>query len=109
MRTNNADIYDLQTLQRRKAEVAILCKEKEKEMSEQIDYISDNLGSIALKTFIGGKGKKESSTKSEIISLLLSGGIETAMEIQEDPHHIKDKLVDFVKKAATGIISLLVK
>jgi len=109
MRTNNADIYDLQTLQRRKAEVAILCKEKEKEMSEQIDYISDNLGSIALKTFIGGKGKKESSTKSEIISLLLSDGIETAMEIQEDPHHIKDKLVGFVKKVATGIISLLIK
>jgi hypothetical protein len=107
METTN--VYNLETLQKRKAELAALCKEKEKEMGVQLDYISDNLGSIALRTLIGGKGKRESSTKADIISLLVSEGVETAMDIQQDPTHIKDKMVGFVKKAASGVISLLVK
>jgi hypothetical protein len=109
METTKGNIYDLETLQKRKAELASLCKEKEKEMGEQIEYISDNLGSIALRTFIGRKGKKESGTKSEIISLLVSEGVEAALDIQQDPHHFKDKLVGFVKKASSGIINLLIK
>ncbi len=107
METTN--VYNLESLQKRKAEVTILCKEKEKEIGSQIDYISDNMGSIALRTFIGGRWKKDQGAKAEIISLLVSEGVETAIEIQQDPHQIKDKLVGFVKKAAAGIIGLLVK
>jgi len=107
METNSQRIYSLETLQKRKAEIAILCKEKENEIGTQIDYISTNLGSIALKTLIGTK--KDNSTKAEIISLLVSNGVETAIEIQQDPHHIKDKLADYVKKAASGVINLLIK
>jgi hypothetical protein len=102
-------IHNLETLQKRKAEVTAACKEKEKEMGAQLDYISNNLGSIALRTFIGSKSKKDGSAKSEIISLLVSEGIETVMEIQQDPHKIKDKVVGFIKKAATGVINLVVK
>jgi hypothetical protein len=109
MATTKANIYNLETLQKRKAELATLCKEKEKEMGAQVDYIGDNLGPIVLRSFIGSKGKKDSGTKSEIISLLISEGVETAFEIKQDPHHIKDKLVGFVKSAASGIINLLVK
>lgn len=109
METTNINIRNLETLQKRKAEVAALCKEKEKEIGMQIDYISNNLGSIALRAFIGGKGKKDSGTKSEIISLLVSEGVEAALEIQQDPHHIKDKLVGFIKNAASGVINLLIK
>ena len=102
-------IHNLETLRQRKAEIAIACKEKEKEMGAQLDYIGENLGSIALRTFIGGKSKKDGSAKSEIISLLVSEGIETVMEIQQDPHNIKDKVVGFIKNATTGVINLIVK
>ena len=109
METTRANIYNLESLQKRKAEVTILCKEKEKEIGAQIDYISDHMGSIALRTFIGGRFKKDQSAKADIISLLVSEGVETAMEIQQDPHQIKDKLIGFVKKASSGIIGLLIK
>lgn len=102
-------ITDLQSLQKRKAELYSFCKQKEKEIGEQVEYIGDNIGSIALRSFINKKGHKDSSAKAEIISLLVSEGVETAMEIQQDPHNIKDKLVGFVKKAASGIINQLVK
>jgi hypothetical protein len=32
-----------------------------------------------------------------------------AFEIQKDPHNIKDKVVDFIKKATAGVINLIVK
>jgi ribonucleotide reductase alpha subunit len=102
-------IYNLETLQRRRTELSVLCKEKEKEIGTQLEYIGENLGSIALKTFIGTRGKKDNTAKAEIISLLVSEGLETVMDIQKDPHNIKDKMVDFVKNAATGVINLLVK
>jgi hypothetical protein len=95
-------------LQERKAEIALLCKERENEISTQIDYISNNLGSIALRTFIGGKSGKETSTKSDIISLLVSNSVETIMEIKRDPHNIQNKLVDFIKKATSGIINQII-
>jgi hypothetical protein len=104
-----SSINDLAGLQKRKAELSVLCKEKEKQMGEQVDYISEHLGSIALRSFIGGYGKKDASTKSEIISLLVSEGVEVAFEIQKDPHNIKDKVVDFIKKATAGVINLIVK
>jgi hypothetical protein len=106
-RSNN--INSLEALQIRKAEVAALCKEKENEIGTQIDYISDNLGSIALRTFIGSKSKKEGSAKADIITLLVSEGVETALTIQQDPTHIKDKVIAFIKQATTGIINILVK
>lgn len=103
------NITNLAGLQKRKAELALLCKEKEKEMGAQVDYISEHLGSIALRSFVGGYGKKEGSTKADIINILVSEGIETALEIQKDPHQIKDKVVDFIKKATTGVINIIVK
>jgi hypothetical protein len=106
---SKSSINSLEALQKRKAEVATLCKEKEKQMGEQIDYISDNLGSIALRTFIGSKSKQEGSAKAEILTLLVSEGVETALTIQQDPTHIKDKVVAFIKQAASGIIKILVK
>ncbi|HXP52288.1 MAG TPA: hypothetical protein VN922_20190 [Bacteroidia bacterium] len=107
MTTTN--IHNLESLQRRKTEIAALCKEKEKAIGAQLDYISDNLGSIALRTIIGGKSRKDKSTKADIISLLISEGVETAMEIQQNPKDFKDKLVGFVKNAASGVINLLIK
>jgi hypothetical protein len=102
-------LHNLESLQRRKAELNILCKEKEKEIGEHLDYIGNNLGPIAIRSFFSTKWKKESGTKAEIISVLVAEGVDAAMEIQQDPHNIKDKLVNFVKKSASGIISLLIK
>jgi len=109
MELTKEPIHDLESLQRRKAELNILCKEKEKQLGEQLEFIGNNLGPIAIRSFFGGKSKKGSGTKSEIISVLVAEGVETVMEIQQDPHNIKDKLVNFVKKSASGIIGLLVK
>lgn len=106
---NKAAVYNLESLQKRRAELAVLSKQKEKELGDQLEYIGDNLGSIALRSLIKKNGKKDPGTKAEIISLLVSEGVETAFEIQKDPHNIKDKLVNFVKNAASGIINQLVK
>ncbi|MGP8215218.1 MAG: hypothetical protein ACLQQ4_06625 [Bacteroidia bacterium] len=107
METTKVNIYNLETLQKRKKEITVSCKIKERDISRQIYYISDNLGSIMLRAFIGG-GRKKNSAKSEIIGLLVSEGVETAIKIQKDPHNIKDKLAGFVKNAASGIINLLI-
>ncbi len=107
--SKNSNIYNLQTLQRRRAELSVLCKEKEREIGIQLEYIGENLGSIALRTFIGRSGKNNSTAKAEIINLLVSEGLETVMDIQQDPHNVKDKVVGFIKKSASGIINLLVK
>lgn len=107
MSRNN--ISSLDALKQRKAEVAALCKEKEQQIGRQIDYISDNIGTIALRSFIGNKGKKDTGTKAEIISFLVSEGVEVALDIKDDPSHFKNKIVDFIKKAASGVINILVK
>jgi hypothetical protein len=109
METTKEAIYNLEALQKRKAELGILCKAKEQEIGEHLEYIGNNLGPIAIRSFFGGKWKKEAGTKAEIISVLVAEGVEAAMEIQQDPHNIKDKLVSFVKKSASGIISLLIR
>jgi len=104
-----SNITNLADLQRRKAELSLLCKAKELEIGGQVDYISEHLGSIALRSFVGGYGKKEGSSKADIITMLVSEGMETAFEIQKDPHNIKDKVVAFIKKAAAGVINIIVK
>ncbi|HTA28323.1 MAG TPA: hypothetical protein VK809_11070 [Bacteroidia bacterium] len=102
-------INALEALHIRKAELALKCKAKEQEISLQAEYISEHLGGIVINSFIGDRFKKGKEKKTEIIELLVSQGVETAMDIQKDPHDIKDKLFSAVKKSASGVINLLFK
>ncbi len=97
----------LAELQSRKAELAAKCKAKGEEINAQTDYITDHAGSIIIRSIIGDRFKQGKEKKSEIIELLVAQGIDTAVNIQKDPHDIKDKLFDAVKKSASGVINLL--
>jgi hypothetical protein len=97
-------------LRSRKAELAAKCKTKAEEISLQTDYIIGNFGKIAIGSLLGDILKKNNpDTKSEILKILVAEGIDTAVNIQKDPHHIKDKLLDALKKSATGVLNLLIK
>ncbi|MBX7181862.1 MAG: hypothetical protein K1X82_07105 [Bacteroidia bacterium] len=102
-------ITNLESLQRRKAELAVLCKEKEMQIGLQVDHISDNLGPIAIQSLTGYQWNKEGSAKAEIVKLLVSEGVDTAILIQSDPTNIKEKLVELIKRIAAGIINILTK
>ncbi len=104
-----ASIYNLETLQSRKAELAAQCKLKETEISNQVDYIGDNIGSIAVHSFTGISINRATTTKGEIINLLVAEGIDTAMVIHGDPTNIKEKFVELIKRIAAGIIKILTK
>jgi len=97
----------LKELQSRQAELVLKCKEKEEEIGRQTEYITGHFGEIAIKSIIGDHLKKGSQT--EIINFLVAEGIETAVTIQKDPHDIKDKLLDALKKSASGVLNLLFK
>ena len=99
----------LEELQNRKAELALKCKAKGEEINQQADYITGHLGEIAIKSIIGERLKKSTETKTGIIRLLVSESIDAAVSIKKDPTHIKDKLVDFGKKAGIGLLDLLFK
>jgi hypothetical protein len=99
----------LEELQNRKAELALKCKAKGEEISLQADYITEHLGEIAIKSIIGDRLKKGKEKKTEIIELLVAEGIDTAVNIQKDPHDIKEKLFDALKKSASGMLNLLFK
>jgi hypothetical protein len=105
----NNRISNLEQLQRRKAELAVLCKEKEKQISLQVDHISENIGPIAIHSLTGYQWNKEGSAKSEIVKLLVSEGVDTALLIHSDPNNIKEKLIEFIKKIAAGIINILTR
>jgi hypothetical protein len=102
-----AKMNALEKLQSRKAELALKCKAKAEEINAQTDYITEHIGEIAIKSIIGNRFKKGKEKKTDIIELLVAQGIETAMDIQKDPHDIKDKLFSAVKKSASGVINLL--
>jgi hypothetical protein len=102
---NNA----MKELQSRKAELAIKCKEKEDEISQQGEYIIGHIGKIAMNSIIGDRFRKGKEKKTEIIELLVTEGIDTAINIKNDPHDIKDKLFEAAKKTASGVINLLFK
>jgi hypothetical protein len=97
----------LEKLQERKAELSKKCKAKGEEINAQTDYITEHIGEIAIKSIIGNRFKKGKEKKTEIIELLVAQGIDTAVNIQKDPHDIKDKLFDAAKKTASGVINLL--
>ena len=97
----------LEELQSRKAELAMKCKAKGEEINAQTDYITEHIGEIAIKSIIGDRFKKGKEKKTEIIELLVAEGIDAAVNIQKDPHDIKDKLFSAVKKSASGVINLL--
>jgi hypothetical protein len=99
----------LKELQSRKAELVIACREKEEEIGQQAEYIIGHIGQIAIKSIIGDRLKKGREKKTEIIELLVTEGIDTAIDIKNDPHDIKDKLFEAVKKTASGVINLLFK
>jgi hypothetical protein len=99
----------LEELQSRKAELAIKCKAKGEEISQQTDYITDHFGEIAIKSIIGERFKRGKEKKTEIIELLVAEGIDAAVNIQKDPHDIKDKLIGALKRSATGVVHLLFK
>lgn len=100
----------IEELQNRKAELSIQCKAKAEQISVQSDYIISNFGKIAIGSLLGDILKKNNpDTKSEIVKLLVAEGIDAAVNIQKDPHDIKDKLLDALKKAATGAVNILVK
>ena len=100
-------ISTLEALHIRKAELTLKCKAKEDEISLQTEYITEHLGEIAIKSIIGDSFKKGKDNKTGIIQLLIAEGIDAAMNIQKDPHDIKDKLFSAFKKSASGVISLL--
>lgn len=97
----------LEELQTRKAELALKCKTKGEEISKQTDYITEHIGEIAIKSIIGDRFRKGKEKKTEIIELLVAEGIDTAAYIQKDPHDIKEKLFNGLKKSASGILNLL--
>ncbi len=99
----------LKELQSRKADLAKKCKAKGEEISAQADYITGHFGEIAIKSIIGDRFKRKSETKTEIIRVLVADAIDTAVDIKKDPANIKDKLIDFTKKAGTGILNALFK
>jgi len=102
-------INSLKELQSRKTELALKCKIKEEEISQQTDYITGHIGEIAIKSIIGDRLKKSKEKKAEIIELLITEGIDTALTIHKDPHDIKDKLLNVLKKSAWGVLNLLFK
>jgi hypothetical protein len=102
-----AKMNALEELQGRKAELSRKCKAKGEEISAQTDYITEHIGEIAIKSIIGDRFKRGKEKKTEIIELLVAQGIDTAVNIQKDPHDIKDKLFDAAKKTASGVINLL--
>ena len=97
----------LEELQTRKAELALKCKAKGEEISKQTDYITEHIGEIAIKSIIGDRFRRGKEKKIEIIELLVAEGIDTAAYIQKDPHDIKEKLFNGLKKSASGILNLL--
>ncbi len=99
----------LEELQSRKAELTLKCKAKGEEISQQTDYITEHFGEIAIKSIIGDRFKKGKEKKTEIIELLIAEGIDAAVNIQKDPHDIKDKLIGALKKSASGILTLFFK
>ena len=99
----------LEELQSRKAELVLKCKAKGEEISQQTDYITEHLGEIAIKSIIGDRLKRGKEKKTEIIELLVAEGIDTAVNIQKDPHDIKEKLFSALKKSASGMLNLLFK
>jgi hypothetical protein len=99
----------LEELQSRKAGLVIKCKEKENQINRQAEYITEHIGQIAIKSIIGDRFKKGGEKKAEIIELLVAEGIDTAINIKNDPHDIKEKLFEAVKKSASGVINLLFK
>jgi hypothetical protein len=102
-------ITTLEELQSRKEEIAIKCKAKAEEINAQTDYITDNLGKIAIKSLIGNRLKHGSEMKSDILKILVAEGIDTAASIHKDPHDIKDKLYEGLKKITSGVLNLLFK
>ena len=102
-------IQNLETLQQRKAELALQFKAKEEEISQQVDYIGDNIGAIAVQSFTGISIAKASTTKGEIINLLVAEGVDAALHLHNDPTNFREKLIEFVKKIAAGIIHILTK
>jgi hypothetical protein len=99
----------MEELQSRKAELSVKCKAKGDEISQQTDYITEHFGEIAIKSIIGERFKKGKEKKTEIIEFLVAEGIDTAVNIQKDPHDIKDKLLDGLKKSASGVLNLFFK
>jgi hypothetical protein len=99
----------LRELQSRKAELDIKCKTKAKEISNQADYITEHIGEIAIKSIIGNRFKKGKERKTEIIDFLIAEGIDVAVNIQKDPHDIKDKILYAVKKSASGLLNIFFK
>lgn len=99
----------LEELQSRKAELALKCKTKGEEISKQTDYITEHIGEIVVKSIIGDRFKKGREKKTEIIELLVAEGIDTAVNIQKDPHDIKEKIFNGLKKSASGVLNLIFK
>lgn len=99
----------LEELQSRKAELALKCKAKGEEINQQTDYITEHFGEIAIKSIIGDRFKKGKEKKTEIIEFLVAEGIDAAIDIQKDPHEIKDKLIRALKKSASGVLNLFFK
>lgn len=96
-------------LKNRKTELTLKCKAKGEEISKQTDYITEHIGEIAIKSIIGDRFKKGREKKTEIIELLVAEGIDTAATIQKDPHDIKEKLFNGLKKSAAGVLNLIFK
>ncbi len=100
----------LEDLNKQKAELAVKCKAKSEQISRQTDYIIGNFGKIAIGSLLGDVLKKNNpDTKSEILKILVAEGIDTAVNIQKDPHDIKDKLIGALKKSATAVVNVLLK
>lgn len=99
----------LQELQSLKNELALKCKAKEEQISGQADYIAEHITQIAIKSILGDRLKKGKEKRTEIIELLVAEGIDTVATIQNDPHDIKDKLLNALKKSASRVLNLLFK
>ena len=99
----------LKELHKRKDEIARQCKEKQQQISAQSDYIIENFGDFAIRSIIGNRFKRGTETKTSIIKFLIAESIDTAVNIQKDPHNVKDKLIHFFKETSSGILNLLLK
>lgn len=99
----------LEELQNYKAELEAKCIAKEAEIALQADYITEHWGKIIIKSIVGNSFKKDKEKRTEIIELLVADGIDTMIDIKQDPHHVKEKLMGAAKRSVSGILNLFFK
>jgi hypothetical protein len=86
-----------------KAKLQVLCKEKEKEIGNKLDYIQDNLGIIALETFLPSN-QTDKNTVSQVLDGLISL-IQTFIPSLGEKFNQSEKWIKIIEIVASSIFS----